>query len=221
MASYASDEEQLEALKNWWKENGTSLLTGVLIVLAVFFGSRWWQESQVAEAEAASEIYDSILQQVALNQDTGIGEETLADMESSYDRLRNEFTDSIYARFGALMMAGVYVEMENYDQAAAELSWVLDNQERGFMQSAEQEIFLIARLRLALVRLAQEQAQEALNLLAEVEPGSLAAGYAEVQGDADVQLGQTEQARAADQRAINLGPGNAGFIDLKLRGLGN
>ncbi|MGA0807164.1 MAG: serine hydrolase domain-containing protein, partial [Pseudohongiellaceae bacterium] len=39
--------------------------------------------------------------------------------------------------------------------------------------------------------------------------------------DAYVQLGQVEQARAAYERAINLGPGNAGFIDLKMRGLGS
>lgn len=221
MASYASDEEQLEALKNWWKENGTSLLTGVLIVLAVFFGSRWWQNSQVAKAEAASEIYDAIMQQVALSQDVVIEGETLADLESRYDQLRNEFPDSIYARYGALMLASVYVDLENHDQAAAELSWLLDNQELGFMQSAEPEIFLIARLRLARVRLAQDRPQEALNLLTEVDPGSLAAGFAEVQGDAYVQLGQPDQARAAYERALNLGPGNAAFIDLKLRGLGN
>ena len=221
MASYASDEEQLEALKNWWKENGSSLITGVAIVLVAFFGARWWQDSRQATAEAASEIYDGIIQQIALVQDSGIDDATLAAMESSYDTLRNDFSESIYARFGALLLASVYVEQENYAQAEAELQWVLDNQELGFMKSAEQEVFLIARVRLARVLIAQERAQEALNLLSEVEPGTMAATYAEVQGDAYAQLGQAEQALAAYERAINLGPGNAGFIDLKLRGLGS
>ncbi len=220
MASYASDEEQLEALKNWWKENGSSLITGVAIVLVVFFGARWWQDSRQATAEAASEIYDGIIQQIALVQDSGIDDATLAAMESSYDTLRNGFSDNIYARFGALLLASVYVEQENFSQAEAELQWVLDNQELGFMKSAEQEVFLIARVRLARVLIAQDRAQEALNLLSEVEPGTMAATYAEVQGDAYAQLGQAEQARAAYERAINLGPGNAGFIDLKMRGLG-
>jgi predicted negative regulator of RcsB-dependent stress response len=220
LASYASDEEQLEALKNWWKENGSSLITGVAIVLVVFFGARWWQDSRQATAEAASEIYDGIIQQIALVQDSGIDDATLAAMESSYDTLRNDFSDNIYSRFGALLLASVYVEQENYSQAEAELQWVLDNQELGFMKSAEQEVFLIARVRLARVLIAQDRAQEALNLLSEVEPGTMAATYAEVQGDAYAQLGQAEQARAAYERAINLGPGNAGFIDLKMRGLG-
>ena len=221
MASYASDEEQLEALKNWWKENGSSLITGIAIVLVVFFGARWWQDSRQATAEAASEVYDGIIEQLALVQDSGLDAETLAAMESSYDLLRNDFPDSIYARFGALLLASVYVEQENYSQAQVELQWVLNNQELGFMKSAEQEVFLIARVRLARVLIAQERAQEALNLLAEVDPGTMAATYAEVQGDAYAQLGQVEQARAAYERAINLGPGNAGFIDLKMRGLGS
>lgn len=220
MASYASDEEQLEALKNWWKENGSSLITSVAIVLVVFFGARWWQDSRQATAEAASEIYDGIIQQIALVQDSGFDDATLAAMESSYDTLRNDFPDSIYARFGALLLASVYAEQENYTQAEAELQWVMNNQELGFMKSAEQEVFLIARVRLARVLIAQDRAQEALNLLSEVEPGTMAATYAEVQGDAYAQLGQAEQARAAYERAINLGPGNAGFIDLKMRGLG-
>jgi len=221
LASYASDEEQLEALKNWWKENGSSLITGIAIVLVVFFGARWWQDSRQATAEAAAEVYDGIIEQLALVQDSGLDAETLAAMESSYDLLRNDFPDSIYARFGALLLASVYVEQENYSQAQVELQWVLDNQELGFMKSAEQEVFLIARVRLARVLIAQERAQEALNLLAEVDPGTMAATYAEVQGDAYAQLGQVEQARAAYERAINLVPGNAGFIDLKMRGLGS
>lgn len=87
------------------------------------------------------------------------------------------------------------------------------------MQSAEPELFLITRLKLARVRLAQEQPQAALDLLSVVDPGVLAAGFAEVQGDAYTQLGQLEQARAAYQRAIGLGPENASLIELKLRGL--
>lgn len=221
MASYASDEEQLEALKNWWKENGSSLITGIALVLVVFFGTRYWQDSREARSEAASEIYAGIMEQMAVNQDDAFSEEAIAGLESSYNQLRTDFPDSIYARYGALMLAAAYVRQENFEQAAAELNWVLDNQELGFMTSAEPELFLTARLRLARVRLAQEQPEVALDLLSTVDPGVLAASFAEVQGDAYVQLGQTELARAAYQRAISLAPANANFIDLKLRGLGN
>lgn len=219
MATYGSDEEQLEALQNWWKENGSSLLTGVVIVLVVFFGNRYWQGSVQANAEAASALYDGIMERMAVNVNAEINDEDLAAIEENYDELRNSFPDSIYARYGAMMLASAYVSKANYDQAAAELNWVMENQELGFMQSAEPELFLITRLKLARVRLAQEQPQAALDLLSVVDPGVLAAGFAEVQGDAYTQLGQLEQARAAYQRAIGLGPENASLIELKLRGL--
>jgi len=219
LATYGSDEEQLEALQNWWKENGWSLLTGVVIVLVVFFGNRYWQGSVQANAEAASALYDGIMERMAVNVNAEINDEDLAAIEENYDELRNSFPDSIYARYGAMMLASAYVSKANYDQAAAELNWVMENQELGFMQSAEPELFLITRLKLARVRLAQEQPQAALDLLSVVDPGVLAAGFAEVQGDAYTQLGQMEQARAAYQRAIGLGPENASLIELKLRGL--
>jgi len=221
LASYANDEEQVEALKRWWQENGSSLLTGIVIVLVVLFGSRQWQGAQLAKAEAASDLYEDIVQLALLDQASALTAESMAQLESSYDELRNEFEDSIYARYGAMMMATVYVNQENYDQAATELNWIIDNPELGFMQKAEEELFLTARLRLARVKLAQGLAQEALTIVTEVEPGALAAGFAEVQGDAYLQLGQSEQARSAYERAISLEPDNASFIDLKIRGIGS
>lgn len=219
MASYASDEEQIEALKRWWQENGTSLITGIVIVLVVLFGSRQWQGSQLAKAEAASDLYEAMIPLLAQMQTTALDDASIALLETSYDGLRNDHSDSIYTRYGALIMASLYVYQENYDQAAAELNWILDNPDLGFMQDAEVELFLTARLRLARVKLAQGLAQEALDLVTAVEPLELAAGYAEVQGDAYGQLGQIEQARGAYQRAISFGPANATLIELKLLGL--
>ena len=219
MASYASDEEQLEAIKRWWQENGTSLIVGVVIVLVVFFGSRQWQAAQVAKAGEASDLFETMMPLVATIQSSTLSDQSLAIVESSYDVLRNEHPNSIYTRYGALLMGSVYVSQDEYEQAAAELNWILENPDIGFLKSAEEELFLTARLRLARVRLAQGQAQQALDLVTAVEPLQMAAGYAEVQGDAYVELGQPDQARAAYERAMALDPQNAGLIELKLLGL--
>ena len=219
MASYESDEEQIEALKRWWKENGVSLLTGIVIVLVVLFGSRQWQSMQLARAEAASELYENMMPLVAEFQTNGLNDAGMVTLEESYNLLRNDHTDTIYTKYAAMMMASVYVIQENYDQAAAELNWILENPDLGFMKRAEEELFLGARLRLARVMLAQGQAQEALDLMNAVDPLELESGYAEVQGDAYLQLGQVEQARSAYERAISIGQGNNSFIELKLLGL--
>ncbi len=221
LASYESDEEQIEALKRWWAENGNSLVIGIAIVLVVLFGSRQWQSAQVEKAEAASDLYENMLPSVALFHSATLDETGMSELESNYNSLRNDHTDTIYARYGALLMASVYATQENYDQAAAELNWIIENPELGFMQMAEEELFLTARLRLARVRLAQGEPQQALDLLTSVEPLELGAGFAEAQGDAYKQLGQLEQSRSAYQRALGFAPDNASLIELKLRALGS
>ena len=45
MADYETEEEQIEALKDWWRENGNSLLIGVAVALVAVFGFRGWQTS--------------------------------------------------------------------------------------------------------------------------------------------------------------------------------
>jgi predicted negative regulator of RcsB-dependent stress response len=101
LASYGSDEEQLEALKNWWNENGTSLLMGIALVLVVFFGNRWWQGNVNAEKEGASEIYATMMETMAVNLDNAVSDEDLASMRDTYSQLLGEFPDSIYVRYAA------------------------------------------------------------------------------------------------------------------------
>ena len=38
MSSYLSEEEQVEALKKWWKDNGTSVIAGVVLGFGIIFG---------------------------------------------------------------------------------------------------------------------------------------------------------------------------------------
>lgn len=221
MATYGSDEEQIEALKRWWKENGTSLIVGVAIVLVVFFGVRYWQSSQQNTSGIASDLYQQIADLALANLTQPISEEGLVGAQAIYATLKTEHPDSIYTRYAALAMARFHVEHEQLDQAAAELQWVLDNPDLGFMQEADEELFLTARSRLARVKLAQGMPQEALDLVRGVEPGAFAGSYAEIEGDALLSLGQTEEARAAYERALaSLGTGNPVLLQLKLQDLG-
>jgi len=38
---FSTEDEQVEAIKKWWKENGTSLIVGVVLGLSVLFGWRY------------------------------------------------------------------------------------------------------------------------------------------------------------------------------------
>lgn len=221
MATYGSDEEQIEALKRWWNDNGTSLLTGVVIVLAVFFGVRQWQDSQAATSGAASDLYQQISDLALANMTQTVSEDDLLAAQAVYSTLKTEHADSIYTRYAALALARFQVEHNQLDMAATELQWVLDNPSLGVLSEADEELFLTARLRLARVKLAQGMAQEALDLLKAVEPGSFAGNYAEVEGDALASLGQPDAARAAYERALAANmTGNPVLLQLKLQDLG-
>lgn len=39
-----TEEQQIEAAKKWWKENGSSIVTGLMLGLAVLFGYRYWTD---------------------------------------------------------------------------------------------------------------------------------------------------------------------------------
>ena len=219
LATYDTDEEQIEAIKRWWSENGNSLLMGIAVVVVGVFGWRQWQSSQQAGAEQASNLYQQIMEVGSGNAAAELPEEQFSTAAFLNEQLRSEHDDSIYARYGALFMAKLHVDAGDLDSAEAQLSWILDNPDLGMFQSVDQSLLLTARLRLARVLLAQGEAQRALDLLGAVEPGPFAAAYAEAEGDAWIALGEQDNARAAYQRAQESGSASP-LVELKLRDLG-
>lgn len=212
---YDSDEEQIEALKRWWDENGTLVIAGIVLVLAVLFGSRYWQSSQSSMAEAASDIYTQMTEVVQSNLDLEIDDTELAEALNLHTELKNNFANSVYSRYSALLMARLYVQRNELGEAAAELQWIMDNPGLSFLNSIDDEMALTARSRLARVILAQGNAEAALQLLNEVEPGTFAGTFAEIEGDAYVALGRIQEAIEAYQNALNAGT-NTEVVELKL-----
>ncbi|MDM8569979.1 tetratricopeptide repeat protein, partial [Thiotrichales bacterium HSG1] len=82
MATYETEEEQVEALKKWWKENGLSVVGGVAIGFALLFGWRWWQAYTEHQSQIASDTYEHILlslEQKQLEQAHGTASKLLAE----------------------------------------------------------------------------------------------------------------------------------------------
>ena len=61
MELYDSEEQQVEAIKDWWKENGKAVIFGAVIGLGGLFGWRYYQDSVVEAREAASESYTTVI----------------------------------------------------------------------------------------------------------------------------------------------------------------
>ncbi len=200
MAVGSDEEEQIEAVKNWLDQNGTSLAITILIAVGGVFGYQTWDKSTREYAESASAVYQELREAVEVSPTGtlalggGLNDEQRATARYLAGQLKSEYEDTTYAVFASLHLARNAADDRDWDAARSELTWALDRAEGG--------IKLIARLRLARVMLQQDEADAALKLLYGVEAGSLLSSVEEVRGDILAKLGRSDDARAAYQRAF-------------------
>ncbi len=198
MTAHLTEEEQLEALKRWWNENGKSTIAAVVLAVGGYFGWESWQTSQQQQAEAASALYQDLLEAAIVEPGQSLDDATAATANHLAATLKDSHSSSLYAAQAALILAKLSVEDGRLDEAAVELEWVL-------AQKPELELRLLAQLRLARVAIAQQDYDKALSLLTVadgVDLASYSASYAEVRGDVYLMQGQTDQARNEYQSAL-------------------
>ncbi|MCP5358560.1 MAG: tetratricopeptide repeat protein [Pseudomonadales bacterium] len=205
MAFSTEEEETLDTLKRWWNESGKSLALGVIVFAVGYMGWAQWQRMQNSESAAASDLYEQLGTTVVLGPGVQLTDDALASARRLIAQLKEEHGDSVYALYGALFGARLAVDDRDLDTAERELQWLLDNARTGYFSSTDESLLITARLRLARVILAKEEAQRALDLLASFSPGAFEAEYAEIQGDAFYALGRMTEARASYEQARQAG----------------
>lgn len=186
MEVYRTEEEQVEALKDWWKENGRSVIIGAVVALAAAFGWRYWQDSTHAQAEAASTQYQMLLQRL----DAGEGREVVEIARA----IIAEHATTPYAALASLSLAQQAVDQNDLDGAGAHLRWVMEN-------AQVDEVRKLAQVRLARVLVDQGRTDDALQQLAGLD-SSFVAIAEEVKGDAYLAQGRRADARRAYQAAL-------------------
>ncbi len=209
-----TDEEQIETLKNWWGENGTSLMASIAVALIAVFGWEFWQDQKQATMEEASGLYQDLL--VAAAGTNGVMSSTQRTTANHLaEKLKEDYAGSIYAQFGALYKAKFAVSNNELSRAEQELRWILDG-------DAAAEMKIQATLRLARVLYAQENYDDALSLL-ETDSSGYAASFEEVRGDIYSAQGDLEKANIAYQAALEqgqaIGATNNNVLDLKMQQL--
>jgi predicted negative regulator of RcsB-dependent stress response len=205
---YETDEEKVEALKTWWKQNGKSVIGGVLIGVAVLYGGKAWLDQRHQHAEVASLQYESMMQQLKQGK-----KEQAAEIGAA---ILGQYSDTPYAELTSLAMAKIKVEENDLVAAKAHLRWAMEN-------AKQEEIKLIARLRLARVLNAEGNHDEAIKLLDIPDTGKFTASYAELKGDIYVAKGNTTKARTAYNVALqSLEPSSRDrrYLQMKLDDLG-
>lgn len=196
MADYLTEEEQVEAFKNWWAENGLRLLAVGVLIIGGYFGWQGWEKSQTEKAEKASETYMEMIDiMTSENPGQRLNSEKQTAVNTLADQLKDDHSGSGYAHFAALLKAKLAADNNDLDTAATELEWVLDN-------DPEPTTETLAILRLARVKASLGDVQAALDMIQGVDPGGMKSTYEEAKGDFYVQLGDLESAYTAYQGAI-------------------
>jgi predicted negative regulator of RcsB-dependent stress response len=187
VAEHLTEEQQVEAIKTWWKENGVAVVAGLIIGFGALFGWRYYNDYRDAQAGAASSLYESVQQKIKLGQaDTA---------RQQADKIVAEYPRTPYAAMAALAAAKQAAASNNMDEAREQLQWVLDN-------SHQPQFLHSARLQLAAIMLNDAEYDAALSLLASAKSGGYAAAYDEMKGDILLARGDSKAAHEAYDKAL-------------------
>jgi predicted negative regulator of RcsB-dependent stress response len=193
VAIYDSDEEQqVEALKRWWKENSTSSIIGISIGIVIIFGWNYWQDYKKNQAVQASALYDQLLKASETDQNESV--------DKLAKRLQEQFADSNYAAYGALFQAKVKVQAGDV-KAAKEIL-------KKIAEGSDKELRHIAKIRLVKLMLADGEFEQGLKVINDIDQADVAKfsdNYDELIGDLYVGLDRLDEARTAYQKALKNG----------------
>ncbi len=202
------EQEQLDALKSFWKSYGNLITWALIAALAVYAGLngwKWWQRDQSAKAAA---MFDQ-LELAAQGGDAQRAGQIFNDLKERYPR-------TVFAEQAGLVAARVQFDRGQADAAKASLTWVADN-------AGEDEYKTVARLRLAGLLLQAKDNDGALKQLDAAKAPTFEALVADRRGDVLLAQGKAAEARSAYQAAWKAMDEKIEYrrlIDAKLTALG-
>ena len=185
--AYETDEQQVDALKAWWAENGRAIMLGAGLGLAVILGWQAYKSYLTSQAADASDLFGQVT----------AGTE-LSEQQSSFDKLKADFSGTPYAGLAGLAVAKNQIDAADYAAAESTLHWVSGN-------AVEADIGAIASLRRARVLMQLERADDALAALPATPAPGFASMQASIRGDILLLQGKRADARAAYQEALDSG----------------
>lgn len=207
MAEYETEEEQVEALKDWWKQNGMAVVGGAVLGISALVGWRGWNWYQEKQATEASDIF-AVVQEAANKNDA-------TELQKQTNTLRDNYASTPYAPLAVLHQAKNQIDQGDNVAAEESLRWVLKNSKQDTVQN-------VARLRLARLLLADKKVDEAQAMVNSGMSDAYASLTNEIRGDIFVAKGEIEQAKEAYDQAMQAASGaGVEYLQLKRNDLGS
>ncbi|MAM88157.1 MAG: hypothetical protein CME36_12715 [unclassified Hahellaceae] len=185
-----SDDEQLDALKQWWQANGTSLIVGVILAIAAIFGFKAWQNNQLQQEAESSLKYQQLVEAAAADQQSAFlkaqqskaeGDDSASTDDADTARfLAKELKEATSIK-GYELLADLYLSRSHFsaselDEAHKQLIGTLE-------QTESESLKRIIQARLARVEMAQEKYEAALARLDVPKDDVFYTYFQELRGD--------------------------------------
>lgn len=198
-----SDDEKAQELKAWWKENGTSVVVGIALAIGGMFGWQQWQTHQKTKAEGGSRLFAQFSDE---NTDSATKAEALKQLTA-------DFSGTPYSALAALKAAKTACLSDTKENCVSLLKQA--------SQSSQEDISIIANLRLARAYISDNKLDEATKITNQKMPAAYASLIDEVKGDIFFAKKEFDKAREAYDRAILSSAGqNVQFLKMKRDDLG-
>jgi predicted negative regulator of RcsB-dependent stress response len=183
---YQTEEQQVEAIKSYWQQNGNTIIAGVALGFAGFIGFNLYQDNKFEEELIVSDNYQTLIEQS--------GKDAKA-FTANGEKFISENGNNSYVSLTALALAKESASHKDWQQVQKQLTTAIES-------APTDGIKAIASLRLARVQVQLEQYSDALATLNSKLPESFTAAIEEIKGDAYLQQGKNDLARSAYQAAI-------------------
>ena len=186
MEIYQTEEQQVEAIKSYWQQNGNTIIAGISLGFAGFIGFNLYQDNKFEEELLVSDSYQTLIEQSGKDAEA---------FTANGEKFISENGNNSYVSLTALALAKESATHKDWPQVQKQLTTAIES-------APTDGIKAIASLRLARVQVQLEQYSDALATLNNNLPESFTAAIEEIKGDAYLQQGKNDLARSAYQAAI-------------------
>ena len=189
MAYSIEEEQEINQLKDWWKENGKTIIVAFILGVGGMFGWRYWQAHQAEQIAQASAQYDALIYSAQQDEQA---------KKANIEQFVQANSKTAYAVFALLDEAKKETEKQDFAAAEANLNQALT-------QSQDEVLTSIVALRLSAVQFQLGQLDNALTSLNQVKGESFNARKAILTGDIQVAKGDKGAAKTSFEQAQQSG----------------
>lgn len=186
MEVYSNENEQVDALKNFFAQNGKALVVGVVLGVGALLGWRYWSHHQDSGSREVSASYQQVTS--ALDASKPASLDAVAKFASE--------NSNTYGALASLDLAKRYIDNNQLDKAVQQL-------QSGLKSTKDANLQAVLNLRLARIQLQQKQPDAVLKTLESVKGDGWAAIVADVRGEALLSKGDAKGARDAWTKGID------------------